>query len=176
MAAAGAAPWAADIFDSVKAANGGTLTGFFDVFAWREPSDVLFCEVKVGPDRIQASQRRFLARALSLRPLSEFLIIEMPGPPAKGTIRSTRRMIPATAARSEPAASGDILISPAGVAHFPGCPHKGPDPDYSRWATLSLPRAWERLGNGESLTATGGHRTTLIATSRCRNCTAHGPW
>lgn len=58
MAAAGAAAWAAEIFDAVKDANGGTLAGFFDVFAWREPAEVLFCEVKVGPDRIQASQRR----------------------------------------------------------------------------------------------------------------------
>jgi hypothetical protein len=76
MAATGAAPSAADIFDAVKDANGGTLAGFFDVFAWREPAEVLFCEVKVGPDRIQPSQRQFLAHALRLRPLSEFMIIE----------------------------------------------------------------------------------------------------
>jgi len=32
-------------------------------------------------------------------------------------------------------ASG-LLISPNGIAHFPGCPHKGDDRDYSRWAEL----------------------------------------
>lgn len=45
-------------------------------------------------------------------------------------------------------AAGELLISPNGMAHFPNCPHKGDDPDYSRWATLTTPRAWERLGNG----------------------------
>ena len=52
IARAGAQPWAAEIFDPVKDANGGTLAGFFDVFAWREPGEVLFCEVKAGPDRM----------------------------------------------------------------------------------------------------------------------------
>ncbi len=98
MAAAGAASWAAEIFDTVKAANGGTLAGFFDVFAWREPSEVLFCEVKVGPDRIQPSQRQFLARALRLRPLGEFLIIEMPDPwqepPRTGPAAGPSRRLP----------------------------------------------------------------------------------
>ena len=101
IAAAGATPWAAEIFDAVKDANSGTLSGFFDVFAWREPAEVLFCEVKVGPDRIRASQRQFLAHALSLRPLSEFLIIEMPRPgrqPASGQPSQ-----PADAVRERPA-------------------------------------------------------------------------
>jgi hypothetical protein len=80
IAAAGARPWAAEIFEAVKDTNGGTLAGFFDVFAWREPGEVLFCEVKDGPGRIQASQHRFLGNALRLRPLSEFLIIEMSQP------------------------------------------------------------------------------------------------
>jgi len=58
--------------------------------------------------------------------------------------------------RAATAAVGQLLISPNGMAHFPGCPHRGDDPDYSRWATLDAPRAWERLGNGEQLAATGG--------------------
>jgi hypothetical protein len=40
-----------------------------------------------------------------------------------------------------------LLISPSGKAHFPGCPHKGGDPDYS-------PRSPEdplRLGLNASL-------------------------
>src|ERR1022692_810028 len=56
-----------------------------------------------------------------------------------------------------------LLISPAGMAHFPQCPHKGDDPDYSRWAELDAPRAWQRLGNGEELRATDGR--DLVATT-----------
>jgi hypothetical protein len=74
------------------------------------------------------------------------------------------------------AAAGELLISRNGMAHFPGCPHKGDDPDYKRWATLDTPRAWERLGNGEQLHATGGERPDLVATSRCQDCVSHGPW
>ena len=33
---------AVEIFDRLRAANGGTLSGFFDVFAWREPGQVGF--------------------------------------------------------------------------------------------------------------------------------------
>jgi len=40
-----------EIFDCLRAANGGTLSGFFDVFAWREPGRAGFFEAKVGPDR-----------------------------------------------------------------------------------------------------------------------------
>jgi hypothetical protein len=74
------------------------------------------------------------------------------------------------------AAAGKLLISRNGVAHFPGCPHKGDHPDYSRWAELDMPRAWERLGNGEQLQATGGERLALVARSRCDDCVDHGPW
>jgi hypothetical protein len=78
--------------------------------------------------------------------------------------------------RAATAATGELLISRNGMAHFPGCPHKGDDPDYRRWATLDTPRAWERLGNGEQLHATGGERPDLVATSRCQDCVSHGPW
>jgi hypothetical protein len=64
---------------------------------------------------------------------------------------------------SAAAITRQLLISPNGMAHFPGCPHKGDDPDYSRWATLDTSRAWERLGNGERLEATGGEHSSLIA-------------
>ena len=73
-------------------------------------------------------------------------------------------------------ADRELRISPNGMAHFPGCPHKGDDPDYRRWATLDTPRAWERLGNGEQLLATGGERPDLVARSRCQDCVSHGPW
>lgn len=70
----------------------------------------------------------------------------------------------------------ELLISPNGKAHFPECPHKGDDPDYSRWATLDRERGWERLGNGEPLEATGGPRPGLVARTRCKDCVNHGPW
>jgi len=95
IAAAGAPHWAADIFDAVKDVNGGRLAGFFDVFAWREPDEVLFCEVKVGRDRIQANQRHFLGNALRFRPLGEFMIIEMPRPSGKApAVRLPGRPLP----------------------------------------------------------------------------------
>jgi len=69
-----------------------------------------------------------------------------------------------------------LLISPRGMAHFPGCPHKGDDPDFARWAEVDVPGAWERLGNGEHIRATGGNRPDLVADTRCRDCVEHGPW
>jgi hypothetical protein len=78
--------------------------------------------------------------------------------------------------RSASAGARLLLISPNKVAHFPGCFHKGDHEDYSRWARLETPQAWERLGNGEQLPATGGERLDLIAESRCPDCEAHGPW
>ena len=60
-----------------------------------------------------------------------------------------------------------LLISPRGMAHFPGCPqHKGDDPDLSEWGALEAPQAWQRLGNGEHVRATAGGRPSLVATSR----------
>ena len=78
--------------------------------------------------------------------------------------------------RQRPMGASRLLISPAGMAQFPQCPHKGDDHDYSRWAELDAPRAWERLGNGEQMQATGGSRPDLIAKSRCQDCDDHGPW
>ena len=53
LAETGAPRWAVEAFDRLRAANGGSLGGFFDVFAWREPGEVKFYEAKVGPDRIK---------------------------------------------------------------------------------------------------------------------------
>ncbi len=78
--------------------------------------------------------------------------------------------------RNAIAIARELLISPNGMAHFPGCPHKGDDPDYSRWATLDTPRAWERLGNSEQLPATGGACPSLMVRTRCQDCVDHGPW
>jgi hypothetical protein len=51
--------------------------------------------------------------------------------------------------RTASASAASLVISPSNMAHLSGCPHKGDDPDYRRWAELETPRAWERLGNGE---------------------------
>ena len=77
---------------------------------------------------------------------------------------------------SSAAVAGRLLISPKGMAHFPGCPHKGDDADYSRWATLDMAQAWQRLGNGEGLKADGGEQLSLVARTRCQDCVDHGPW
>jgi hypothetical protein len=62
------------------------------------------------------------------------------------------------------------------MAHFPGCSHKGDDPNFRNWGTLDVPQAWQRLGNGEQLRATGGEHSDLVAISRCQTCLSHGPW
>jgi hypothetical protein len=84
LAETGAPMWAVDIFDRLRVANGGTLGGFFDVFAWREPDQVRFCEAKVGPDRIKATQIRFLEVALRFHRPADFMIIEVAGPSMPG--------------------------------------------------------------------------------------------
>ena len=77
----GAPRWAVEIFDRLRAANGGKLDGFFDVFAWREPGEVRFDEAKVGRgDSIRDSQRKFVKLALDLHHrLEQFTIIKVPG-------------------------------------------------------------------------------------------------
>ena len=79
LAEAGAPRWAVEIFGQLRAANGGTLSGFFDVFAWREPGQVGFYEAKVGPDRIKPTQLRFVEVALRFHRLEEFMIVEVAG-------------------------------------------------------------------------------------------------
>jgi hypothetical protein len=81
---AGAPRWAAEIFDRLRAANGGRLGGFFDVFVWRVPGEVRFYEVKVGDDDINLNQCKFVERALDLgHRLEEFMIIEVLEPTAR---------------------------------------------------------------------------------------------
>jgi hypothetical protein len=86
LAEAGAPAWAVEAFDRLRAANGGSLGGFFDVFAWREPGQVRFYEAKVGPDRIKPTQIRFLEVALRFHRLQEFTIIEVAGPSLRVTL------------------------------------------------------------------------------------------
>ena len=77
LAEVGAPGWAVETFDRLRAANGGTLSGFFDVFAWREPGRAAFLEAKVGPDRIKPTQLRFVEIALRFRSLDDFMIVEI---------------------------------------------------------------------------------------------------
>jgi hypothetical protein len=61
----------------LRAANGGKLGSFFDLFAWREPGQVRFCEAKVDPDRIKTTQLRFIELALRFHRLEDFTIIDV---------------------------------------------------------------------------------------------------
>ena len=79
MSQTGAPTWVVEIFDRLRAANGEKLSGFFDVFAWREPGEVRFDEVKVSRDPIGLNQRKFVKLALSIHHrLDEFTIIKVP--------------------------------------------------------------------------------------------------
>jgi len=90
LAETGAPMWAVEIFDCLRVAKGGSLGGFFDVFAWREPGQVRFCEAKVGPDRIKVTQVRFLEVALRFHRPADFMVIEVAGPmPGKAGRRPT---------------------------------------------------------------------------------------
>jgi hypothetical protein len=84
LAQTGGPEWAVKAFERLRAANGGTFSGFFDVFAWREPGQVRFCEAKVGPDRIKPTQIRFLEVALRFHRPADFMIIEVAGPSRRG--------------------------------------------------------------------------------------------
>jgi hypothetical protein len=64
----------------------GTLSGFFDVFTWREPGQVVFYEATVGPDRIKPTQLRFVEVALRFHRLEELIIVEIAGPVPRGTL------------------------------------------------------------------------------------------
>jgi hypothetical protein len=74
-----------EIFDLLRTANGGTLSGFFDVFAWRAPGQVGFYEAKVRPDRIKPTQLGFVEVALRFHRLEELMIVEIAGPSPLGT-------------------------------------------------------------------------------------------
>ena len=84
LAETGAPDWAVEAFDRLRAANGGSRSGFFDVFAWRKPGQVRFYEAKAGPDQIKPTQLRFLEVALRFHRPADFMIIEVTGPSMPG--------------------------------------------------------------------------------------------
>lgn len=71
---------------------------------------------------------------------------------------------------------GVLLISPRGMAHFEGCPHKGEDPGFERWGRLTEQGLWQRLGNGERIATVDSSGRELIVVARCCDCIEHGPW
>jgi len=79
LAETGAPAWAVKAFDRLRAANGGGLGGFFDLFSWRNPDEVRFDEAKVGKDRIRPTQRRFVEQGLLFHCIQDFTIIEVAG-------------------------------------------------------------------------------------------------
>ena len=71
--------WTVEVFDHLRAANGGKLDGFFDVFAWRNLGEVRFYEVKTSGDSPRESQRRFVKLALAVgHRLEQFTMIKVP--------------------------------------------------------------------------------------------------
>lgn len=52
---------------------------------------------------------------------------------------------------SRMAAPKVLDVSPTEMAHLPGCPHKGDDPNFSHWGliTQETAAAWQALGNGQ---------------------------
>ena len=66
--------WLVEIFERLLATKGGKLGGFFDVFAWRQPGEIRFDEVKVRPNRIGLSQRKFLKTVLRFYPSGNSLL------------------------------------------------------------------------------------------------------
>jgi hypothetical protein len=82
----------------------------------------------------------------------------------------------AKAAGAERVAAAKVIeVSPTGTAHFPGCSHKGADPDFSKWGEIEGDGIWQRLANKELVPITSGGRK-LTAKRRCDHCVEHGPW
>jgi hypothetical protein len=128
LAEVGAPGWAVGIFDCLRAANGGTLSGFFDVFAWRDPGQAGFFEAKVGPDRIKPTQLRFLEIALHFRSLAEFMIVEIAGAsprrtPARQLGTTARQAAARRLVTTGPRSGGQDLQPPLGRPAPPGLGH-----------------------------------------------------
>ena len=63
---------------------------------------------------------------------------------------------------------GLIYVSRTGLAHLPGCPHlhnKGRE-----WGIIDERGAWDAIGRGLQVQATGGRLAGRIAKSRCATC------
>ena len=136
LAEVGAPGWAVEVFECLRAANGGTLSGFFDVFAWREPGRAAFFEVKVGPDRIKPTQLRFMEIALRFRSLEEFMIVEIAGP---SPLRTPARQ-PGTAA-GQPATRRPVTTGPRSGGRDRQPPLRWPVPSGPGHSTFPVQRS-----------------------------------
>ena len=156
LAEAGAPVWAVEIFDCLHAANGGTLSGFFDVFAWREPGRAAFFEVKVGPDRIKPTQLRFVEIALRLRRLEDFMIVEVAGPSPRRTLAGQLGTTAGQASGRRPVAIGPRFGGrdlqpplrrpvPAGPGHY--APREQRPPGTARWTADDVTEAVASCGD-----------------------------
>jgi hypothetical protein len=170
LAEVGAPVWAVEIFDCLRAANGGTLSGFFDVFAWREPGRAAFFEVKVGPDRIKPAQRRFAEIALRLRRLEDFMIVEVAGPSPRRTPAGQLGTTAGQASGRRPVAIGPRFggrdlqpplrrTVPAGPGHY-ACREQRP-PGAARWTADEVieavaPRGDDTAAIARTVTGWGG--------------------
>lgn len=69
-----------------------------------------------------------------------------------------------------------LRVSPTHYAHIPGCPHKGDDPDLSRWGEIrkNPSQAWDRLRNGDVVAADAGDQVGLEARRLCQDCVSRG--
>ena len=172
LAAVGAPGWAVEVFGRLRAANGGTLSGFFDVFAWREPGQALFVEAKVGPDRIKPNQLRFVEIALHFHRLADFMIVEIPGSfPPRTPARQTATAAGQAAAR-RPAAggqrSGGRDLQPALRRSAPA----GPDHDVRR---AQQPRQTARWTADDVINAVASCGDDAAAIARTVTGWAAGP-
>ena len=66
-------------------------------------------------------------------------------------------------------AVGLVYVSKTGIAHLPGrCMHQLKK--NLAWGIIDQRGAWEAIGKGQQIQATGGRRPELVATSRCSAC------
>ena len=180
IAATGAPQWAAQIFDALKDANGGRLAGILRCvrLAGAARGSILRGEGRPRPDPgepapfsgqcspASPAQRVHDHRDASAhRKDAGYQTVGTAGRADNGWDRSPRG--------SRRGRVADLSQRRGALCRVPA---QGRGFDYSGWASLSEPRAWERLGNGELLPATGGQRPSLVAKSRCRDCVSHGPW
>lgn len=108
----------------------------------------------------------------------------MPPAPSTHHTTSTPDATPTASTRSQPApvrrpaVPGFLEVSPEQVAHFPGCPEKGPEVDYDAWGlvTRAIDLAWRELGEGTPVPCDSGPRARLVALTRCPACEEHGTW
>ena len=174
LAEAGAPGWAAETFGRLRAANGGTLSGFFDVFAWREPGQAAFVEAKVGPDRIKPAQLRFVEIALRFHRLEDFMIVEIPGVSPLGVPARQPGTAAGQAAARRPAAivaprSGGRDLQPA--SRRPAPPRPGHDTPREQQSRLTV-----RWAADDVITAVASSGDDAAASARTVTGWAAGPY